>query len=179
MNKKEAVEKPKRTMDGLVNQQDRETVGKIATDLMQSTPDVVPVREIGKDMLQDYMENLWECVSRGSKDLASDFFVVVLQKKERIMQNVVRNQFLYRKSCPTPTYNQSVFRYSRKDDELEYIWSLPDKDSCYMLRANALMVAPDERDMLRFVLDFFDGTLDTQAQRYNGEIIKDPLSIIF
>lgn len=177
--KKEEAPTPKRNMDGLVHTQDRETVGKIATDLMQSTPEEVPLREIGKDMLHDYMENIWQCIDRGSKDLASDFFVVVLQKKERIMQNVVRNQFLYRKSCPTPTYNQSVFRYSRKDDELEYVWSLPDKDSCYMLRANALMVAPEERDMLNFVLDFFDGTLDSLAQRYNGEIIKDPLSIIF
>jgi hypothetical protein len=173
------VKQPKRIMDGLVHQQDRETVGKIATDLMMSTPEDVSVKELGQDMLEDYMESLWECIDRGSKDIACDFFVVVLQKKERVLQNVVRNQFLYRRSCPTPTYNQSVFRYSRKDDELEYIWSLPDKDSCYMLRANALQVISEERDMLKFVLDFFDGTLDNMAQTYNGEAKKDPLAIIF
>jgi len=170
--------KPKRIMDGLVHQQDRETVGKIATDLMQSTPEEVPVHEIGKDMLQDYMENLWEAVDRGRKDLETDFFVVVLSKKERVLQNVVRNQFLYRVSCPTPTYCQSVFRYLRKDDELQYVWSLPDKQSCFMLRDNALMVASDERETLKFVLDFFDGTLDNLAQTYNNETTKDPLSII-
>jgi hypothetical protein len=175
----EEAKTPKRIMDGLVNKQDRETVGKIATDLMMSTPETVSVKELGQDMLQDYMENLWITVERGSKDLASDFFIVVLQKKERILDNVVRNQFLYRRSCPTPTYNQSVFRYSRNDDELEYIWSLPDKDSCHMLRANALQVVSEERDMLGFVLDFFDGTLDNMAQTYNGETKKDPLAIIF
>ncbi len=162
-----------------INQKDRETIGKIATDLMMSTPEEVPVTELGKDMLQDYMENLWITVDRGKKDYGTDFFIVVLQKKEKILENVVRNQFLYRRSCPTPTYNQSVFRYLFKDDELEYIWSLPDKDSCYMLRANALQVVSEERDMLKFVLDFFDGTLDNLAQIYNGEAKKDPLAIIF
>ena len=177
--KKEEVTKPKRIMDGLVHQQDRETVGKIATDLMKSSPELVPLKELGQDMLSDYMENLWIAVDRGKKELWADFFVVVLQKKERLLDNVVRNQFLYRSSCPTPTYNQSVFRYSFKDDELEYVWSLPDKSSCFMLKANALMVAPEERDMLKFVLDFFDGTLDTLAQTYNKETHKDPLSVIF
>jgi hypothetical protein len=177
MKKEES--KTKRVTAGLNNKEDRETVGKIATDLMQKTPEDVPVVDLGKDMLQDYMENLWLCVDRGKKGLGTDFFVVVLQKKERLLQNVVRNQFLYRLSCPTPTYNQSVFRYLFEDDQLEYFWSLPDKESCFMLRNNALMVSPEEHQMLQFVLEFFDGTLDNLAQTSNGEEKKDPLSVIF
>lgn len=175
----EAENKPKRIMDGIIHKQDRETVGKIATDLMMASPETVSVKELGQDMLQDYMENLWIAIDRGRKEIDGDFFVVVLQKKEKLLQNVVRNQFLYRRSCPTPTYNQSVFRYDSQDDKLDYIWSLPDKDSCFMLRNNALQVVSEERKMLGFVLDFFSGELDKQAQIYNGELKQDPMSVIF
>lgn len=176
---KKGEKKPKRELSGLVHQQDRETVGKIATDLLKKAPEQVSVHELGQDMLSDYMENIWLAVDRGRKELCDSFFVVVLSKRERLLENVIRNQFLYRTSCPTPTYCQSVFKYGYKDDHLEYIWSLPDKESCFMLRDNALIVKPDERKTLGFVLDFFDGTLDKEAQTMNGETIPDPLSIIF
>ena len=86
------------------------------------------------------------------------------------MHNVIRNYFFHRSTCPTPEWDQVVYYYKRADDALNFLWVIPSKDTCELLRENALMVAPDERDLLNFVLNFYDGTLERIAQKLNGEL---------
>jgi len=124
-----------------------------------------------REMQSQYVDNLMQCASNFRKTFPNhDFFVVVITKRERLMEKLFRLYYTARHSCPTPEWDQSVYHYTHKDERLEFLWTIPDKDSCDHLRDNALMVHPEERQLLKFVLDFQDGTLLQLAKKLNKEI---------
>lgn len=147
----------------------RETVGKISSELLQKEPDTRDPIELQREMDKEYEEAVLECVERCKKEYISDFYVVVLTKKERLMQNVVRRYYFGRLSCPTPEYDQVVYRYSKEDDKIDFLWVVPAKDICELLKANATQVDPAEWALLDYVLRFYDGELDDWAKELNGE----------
>lgn len=153
----------------------RETVGKISSELMQKAPDTHDPIALERAMQEDYMKELLHCIDLGYSQYHGSFFVVVITKNERLMPNVFRNYFTSRASCPTPDYDQTVFRYNREAERIEYIWTIPSKDACYHLKDNALIVAPEERELLRYVLEFADGTLFRVAKKWNSEQDDTPL----
>lgn len=153
----------------------RETVGKISTDLLKKTPDTQSPIELEREMQKEYMDNLIACINDHKKIFDKDFYVVVITKRERLMQNVFRNYFMARLSCPTPDYDQSVYKYDHKNEELSYIWTIPSRDTAYYLREHAMEVAPEENQLLNFVLEFADGTLYKLAKKLNGEALDSPL----
>jgi len=153
----------------------RETVGKISQDLLLKTPDTRDPIELEREMHKDYEKNIFECIERCKKEFFGDFYVVVTTKKERLMENVLRNYFFGRKTCPTPEWDQTVYRYFPKDDYLEFLWVVPSKDTCELYKQNALQVDPKERELLQYVLDFSDGTLLERAKKLNGERKESPL----
>jgi len=55
------------------------------------------------------------------------FYVCVITKKERLMDNVLRNYFLARSTCPTPQYDQTVYKYHRDSGAIQFLWVLPSK----------------------------------------------------
>ena len=147
----------------------RETVGKISSDLLQSeSPTLSPI-ELEREAQKEYYNELLTAIQRGKKLYEGDFFIHVATKTEHLMKNVTRNYFIVRSTCPTPFYDQSVFKYNHKDEQLTYIWTVPTRDVCYHLQDNALLVAPEEQGLLQFVLDYFDGTLMKLAKKLNGE----------
>lgn len=151
------------------------TVGKIATDLAaQDTHAQSPI-ELERAMHKDYEENIQQCIERGKKEHPGDFYIVVITKKERLLQNVLRHYYLHRSTCPTPEYDQTVYKYFREHDAHQFLWVVPDKITCEMMRDNALQVPDPERDLLRFVLDFYDDTLMKLSKKLNGEFLETPL----
>ena len=153
----------------------RDTVGKISSELLQKKPDSQDPIELERSMQEEYFSNLLETVYNNKKHYKTHFFIVIVTKNERLMPNVFRNYFYARASCPTPDYDQTVWRYDVKDDALEYISTIPTKEACLYLKANALQVVQEERDLLKFVLEFSDGTLFKVAKYYNNEEIDSPL----
>lgn len=153
------------------------TVGQKSLELQaQEAVSRDPI-ELQREMLKDYRENLSQCINSFKKTCAGSFFIVVITKREPLMQNVLRNYFTARHSCPTPDYDQTVWHYISHDDSLHYLWSLPSRDACYHLKDNALYVCEEERSLLQHVLDFADGTLFKLAKKLNGESLKSPLII--
>lgn len=150
----------------------RETVGKLARDLLLKEPETTDPIELQRAMHEDYVQNVSDCVDRHKDKFTGNFFVVVTTKKERLMQNVIRNYFYARQSCPTPNYDDTVYLYNRVDDALELLWTLPSQDASHHLKDNALQVAPEEKQLLQYVLDFADGTLFKLAKKLNGETDK-------
>lgn len=88
------------------------------------------------------------------------------------MDNVIRNYFTGRLSCPSPEYDQVVYKYHAKEHNLEFLWVVPSKDTCQFLVENALVIERDQKDLLKFVLEFNDGTLLRKAKEFNGENIS-------
>lgn len=153
----------------------RPTVGKISADLRAKAPDSRDPIELQKEMHKNYMQELFTCIADFKKNYYQDFYVVVLTKKERLMPNVYRNYFFARKSCPTPDYDQALFKYHSQKEAIEFLWVIPSRDSCMLLKNNALQVAPEERTLLGYVLEFADGTLFKLAKKLNGEKEDSPL----
>jgi hypothetical protein len=151
---------------------ERDTVGKLSAELLQQ--DVHGDHSVGEQMheqLGDYEKNILDCIDRGKTDFPGDFYIVVITKREKLMPNVLRHYFFPRISCPTPDYDQVLYKYYHSDDRIELVWVVPDKYACADLKANAINLDPQLTDLLQFVLDFSDGTLDKKARALNGEII--------
>lgn len=151
----------------------KKTMGVIALDLAKSAHDNTHnAHDQMEESLTDWDKNIFECVDRFKAQFPFDFYIVVVTKKERLLENVLRNFFTGRISCPTPDYDQTVYRFDRKKDILEFLWVIPSKDTCLHLREHALQVPLEERQLLQFVLDFADGSLFRKAKELNGEEVS-------
>lgn len=147
------------------------TVGAVSIDIAQKARDNDHSAEDQmREQLSDYESNILHALGDGKSRYITDFYVVVLTKKERLMPNVLRNYFFTRLSCPTPEYDQAVYKYHRSEDHLEFMWVVPSKHTCEMYKHYALEVPKEERELFQFVLDFEDRTLLKKALEMNAEI---------
>lgn len=149
----------------------RDTVGKISSELLFNADylDHSPEEQM-REQLEDYEKNVLEAIETGKKLYDGDFYIVVETKKEPKMQNVIRNYFIARQTCPTPTYDNSVYKYHWRDEHLEFLWVLPSKEVYKMFKDRALEIPSDQKELLGFVLDDADGTLLRLCKKLNGEI---------
>lgn len=154
---------------------EKPTVGKIAVDLMTEADNQHTVVDQMRENLTDYDKNIYLCVEDGKKKYDKDFYIVVECKKERLLENVIRNYFFARFTAPTPSWDQTAYKYHRSRDWVEFLWVVPSKDTCEYLSYNRHLVAESERDLLKFVLSYNDGTLLKIAKQLNGEADNSPL----
>lgn len=153
----------------------KKTVGQQASEhfekpLGYSTFD--PIAET-EPVMKDLLEKVKDEVNLGIKKFTGDFYIVIDQKVEEAFGNrAARNQVYSRLTCPRPFFDQSVFKYLHVSGMLEYMWTVPARKTAYMLRDNAMSVPPEERDLLNFVLEFFEGTLDIRRKKLNGDFEK-------
>jgi hypothetical protein len=152
-----------------VKKKKRETVGSISARLAEKAPDAQNAIDQMREQLTDYDHNIHECVKEHRKVFDGDFYVVVITKKERLMQNVFRGYFTARLSCPTPDYDQAVYKYIRADDDLKFLWVIPSADTVNLMKNNVHHVPSEQYALLGFVLKFIDGSLLRMAKEMNGE----------
>lgn len=157
---------------GIVVNQD--TVGKIASDLLVKQTDRVSPIDQMREQLSEYDDNIRHCAERFKKLFGKDFFIVVITKRERLLENVIRNYFTGRLSCPTPDYDQTVYKYTVKDDNIQFLWVVPSKDTCYYLKSHENEVVAEEQGILNFVRGFFNGKLLSFAKYMNNESLESP-----
>ena len=153
----------------------KKTVGQVAVDLMAKPENQHTVTDQMRENLTDYDKNIWECVLTNKKQYIGDFYIVVECKKERLLENVLRNFFFARSTAPTPTWDQAVYKYHKVDDFLEFLWVVPSKPTCQYLAYHRNNVIESEQELLKFVLEFHDGTLLERAKKLNGETEDSPL----
>lgn len=160
-------------LEGIVMK--KETVGKKAIELQGLIQEELNPLEIQAGMQEEYMQNLIQQAELGSKIYPRDFFIIVITKNEKLLTNVFRNYFFHRSSCPTPDYDQTVFRCNRESTSIDYLWTIPSRDACFHLKEHALEVHADEKHLLKFVLEFADGTLFKLCKKLNNEEPDSPL----
>jgi len=132
----------------------------------------IVVREQTEQNLTDYVANLDKCYLDSIKKYIHSFYIVCLTKRERLFDKTIRNYFFSRVSCPTPNYDQAVYRYDHKKKKLEFLWVIPSRETCFIIKQSALEVSTKERELLSYVLDFADGTLYKKCKELNGETNK-------
>ena len=145
------------------------TVGAESVALMMKNHVPVSVIDYEREMHKNYEDEIFKCVEANTSKYKGNFYIVVLRKRERLLPNVYRNFFLARKSCPTPTYDQIVYKYHRQEEIVEFLWVVPDNETCVVFVQDALRIDPAERELLGFILDYNDGTLDNLCKKLNNE----------
>jgi hypothetical protein len=158
-----------------------ETVGQASLDLWDRVPEAADATEQMREMLTDYDKYLFEALNAGKENssyIGCDFYVVVITKREPKMPNVFRNYFFTRLSCPTPDYDQTVYKYHRKESNIEFLWVIPTKAACEDLLSRIVDIAPEERELFKFVIDFKDGALFRKACELNFETKPSPVITI-
>lgn len=165
--------------EGLMNISDDPTTKKIgayALELMGKKDEKINPIELQRQIHkgnkdEDSFENqVLTAIRRGRDQLSGDFYVVVLFKKERLLQNIVRQYFFPRKSCPTPEYDQVVYKYYRDSEKIEMLWVIPDKQSTIYLPTIRFYLPPEQSDLLRFIDDFNSGKLDELCEKHNRNL---------
>ena len=146
-----------------------ETVGRKSLELLQKEVDTRDPIELEREMHKRFEKDFWERVDLGRKEFYGDFYIVVITKKEPLMQNVLRNYFIARLSCPTPEWDQSVYKYKREVDVADYLWTIPDKQTCELILRHKDQVPKEEKLLLHFIENFYRGKLLELAKKLNNE----------
>jgi len=155
----------------------RKTVGQISAELLakdlKCTHTAIDQTD---ENLTDYEKNIHITLDNNKKKFPnSDFYIVVLIKRERLMSNVIRNYFFARLSCPTPNYDQIVYKYHHDDDNLEFLWVVPDRETCKEMIINKANVPIEQWELLSYILKYADGSLYALAKDLNGERMDSPI----
>ena len=149
---------------------DRPTVGQVSQELLAKHTDPVLIKDQGAEMTKGYMDELMDCATKNLSQFTNDFYIAVLTKKERVFQNVIRNYFVSRATCPTPSFDQSVFKVKKEEEQIQYLWTVPSKETCEYLQYNRQLVDPEEHELLTYVMQFSSGQLDKLALSENKEL---------
>lgn len=151
-------------------------IGAIALELMaKGDQKINPIdlqRQIHKGNKDEdsYENQVYKALQRGKEEYSGDFYVIVLFKKERLLQNIIRQYFFPRKSCPTPQYDQVVYKYHRNGDKLEMLWVIPDKPTTLQLPLMRFELPPEQMDLVKFIDDFHSGKLDELSEQLNKNL---------
>jgi hypothetical protein len=121
---------------------------------------------------------LWNLINKTAYETSAnntafhnkDFYVVALigfdlkTKKEKLLA-------WPRFSCPTPVYDQHVFKYHHESTALEFLWSLPNKEKCayYIKNYHKLLRDPDQQKQTTMCLMFDSGQLLEWVKKENKE----------
>lgn len=149
-------------------------IGKMVIEASKKKHETVELRELQREFNKDYMDNLIEAAIKGKKRHTSvdSYFVVVLMKRERLMKKVLRNYFTTRVTCPTPAYDQTVYAFDAKTEDLQFLWVIPAKDICERMYSQKYSLNSTNNQLMPYVVDFMEGRLHCKEQELNQFINK-------
>lgn len=136
----------------------KKTVGQAAYELMSQPYYKQDAIETQREMLKGYHDELIKCVE-AHKDWTEPFYVCVQTRRERTMNNVVRNQFYARKTRPAPNFDLALYYYDPKTEQLAFVWCIPDHASVEYICSHASSLPPEQGKLIEFCRSFKAGTL--------------------
>jgi hypothetical protein len=145
----------------------RPTVGALSLQ-SQSAQNQSDTWETTHEREREIMRNMTDFVAKKKiEHRQSDFYIMLLSRKEKLLANVVRDRLYCLRACPMPNYNQSLWKYHWKDDRLEFMWSVPPKEAVDFLKRYPLEMSDMCSDVIKCVFDFLDGTLARKTSELN------------
>lgn len=139
----------------------KETVGQAALRLMEKGDQNQSVIDTQREMQKNYIDNLIQAAKDGENRYGKDkpFYICVQNRRERTMTNVIRSQFYTRQTRPSPAYDLSLYWYNPKDENLRFVWCIPDKETVNKLIENELSLPDDHKELIGFCKAFVRGVL--------------------
>lgn len=110
--------------------------------------------------------------------IGKDFYIVLITTNDRVLRTP-KIIVLARKSCPTPVYKQSVWKYHTYTDNLEFLWSIPDEILYWYIFNNRHTITQDKEcaDIAKFVILMETGELLDWIKKENGEKLDAIINI--
>ncbi|HEY5267610.1 MAG TPA: hypothetical protein VII94_00560 [Candidatus Saccharimonadales bacterium] len=139
------------------------------------------ISEYRRAMEPDIMARLRDTTNK-AKDtygyIGKDFYIVLITTIDRVLRQP-KIIPLARKSCPTPVYKQSVWKFKTASGELEFMWSIPDVILYYHILNNQAKYLNDKEtaDLAKFVVLMENGELLKWVKKENGEKIDAVIKI--
>lgn len=103
------------------------------------------------------------------KMMVSDF--IIANGREPVDGEVTRfnfkNRLITKETCPSPAFDQTLFVWKKSEDKLVLLWTLLSKEHCEEMRDDAMNVAPEWKENLKYVIDYYDGTLAKMVLELN------------
>jgi|ERR1700761_4457591 len=129
--------------------------------------------EYRRAMEPDIMARLYDTALKAKDNTeycGKDFYIVLLTTIDAVLRQP-RIIPLARKSCPTPVYKQSVWKYRTVSGTLEFLWSIPDALLYYHILRNQTKYLADKEtaDLAKFVVLMESGELLDWVKKENGE----------
>jgi hypothetical protein len=127
-----------------------------------------------------YLDELYSNIEKGKELYPQEpyFFIEVFTRQDKIMLRTLVSTFVARITCPTPAFNQTVYRYIKSEDVLEYVWTVPSNERCLYYLKNPISANEGERALIGFVHDLKDGTLEKIARELNHEEYQAGLAFV-
>lgn len=160
----------------------KKTYGQRADEHWSKTHELEDdVREYTRAIGKDVMDRMHQVVGE-AKDVEiyknKDFYIVLLLRIQKLGQAFDPLVFA-RRSCPTPVYSQSVYKYHHLSGALEFLWNIPDRFRYYDIinrPQHYLQLGKDASETAKTVLLMESGELLKWVKKENGE---KPDAIIF
>jgi len=149
----------------------KKTVGQEAIDRLNNPDHTQTVVDTQREADKEYFDEIKKCVDT-HKSWDTPYYIVVHQKKEQLLENVVRRYFLARESLPSPQWDQTVWRYTPLSGDLRFVWTLPDENTAKWMAGNPKEIPKEQHQLLAFVLEFLDKKLFKHFdEMFNKEIL--------
>jgi len=150
----------------------KKTLGEFAVEANKNT-DKVQAGELGSKMLEGFEKAMEETIEDGIKKYKHCFFIVVLLIKNDVLR-VVNNKYFTRHTCPTPTFSQAVYFYSKDKKRPEFLWVIPDRNTVSALMASSFSsLHKDYQILYPFVESFSNNKLLEFADNFNEKLISE------
>lgn len=139
----------------------RKTVGAAAVELQSKNRDAQGVIDTQREMMKGYQDELIKCAKAGEKLFGKEnhFYLCVQTRRERLLFNVMRNQFYARQTRPAPAYDLALYHYDPQDELIRFIWCIPDNQTVDYLILHEDEIPMEERQLVDFCKGFKAGTL--------------------
>ncbi len=133
--------------------------------------EMVNVGEYRKELEGEYENGVRRAIDRGKTRFDGNFYVELVNTiKRKYRKHGEIHPFFYdRKSCPTPMFDQVVYKYDSKKDTLDMLWCLPNKEESLNYYHNKDRVPVSEYSLLQQVMDYFDGSIFALVDRMEIE----------
>lgn len=135
---------------------EHKTVGQMSAELKQDSKQ--GVIDTQREMNKKFIPEIEKCI-KNHKDWTEPFYIIVINKRERLMVNVIRQYFIARKTLPTEDYDQTVFKYDPTSCNLEFLWTVPDVFTVNELLLHKNNLPEDHRRLVEFCWLFKNGRL--------------------
>lgn len=148
----------------------KKTVGEEAIIRLANPDDKQEVVETQREADKEYFPQMEICIQNHSQ-WDKPYYIVVHQKKERLLENVIRRYFIGRQSMPTPQWDQTLWRYDPGTGNLRFIWTLPDENTAKWMAANPKELSENHHELVGFIMSFLNKTLyrDFYQEFHQGE----------